>query len=309
MIALGSAIATLALLLSVISSGTALTNGSNAEFILMAALFVLAALRIPIYLREEKTKVNLIKNIAMSAMCFLLAIFVALARFSLFFISIPILLYCQAIIVNRIILLINHHEAHSIVLSILIMLVAIVFTIGYANPYAFDSLTKVTPLNLYVGSFGLIVIGQSFKEVITFVFIRFKFKVFFNIIKKTFAAEILMGLVVLIVAFSIVFVMVEPDITNFGDALWYCFAIVTTIGFGDYHTVTVFGRILSVVLGIYGIVVVALLTSIIVNFYNEVSRKVDAEEYRKEARKAMVEIEEIKEDVQELSDKNKELDK
>ena len=189
------------------------------------------------------------------------------------------------------------------------MLVAIVFTIGYANPYAFDSLTKVTPLNLYVGSFGLIVIGQSFKEVITFVFIRFKFKVFFNIIKKTFAAEILMGLVVLIVAFSIVFVMVEPDITNFGDALWYCFAIVTTIGFGDYHTVTVFGRILSVVLGIYGIVVVALLTSIIVNFYNEVSRKVDAEEYRKEARKAMVEIEEIKEDVQELSDKNKELDK
>jgi hypothetical protein len=44
---------------------------------------------------------------------------------------------------------------------------------------------------------------------------------------------------------------------------------VTTIGFGDLTAVTDFGRILSVILGAYGIVVVALITSIIVNFYGE----------------------------------------
>ena len=44
---------------------------------------------------------------------------------------------------------------------------------------------------------------------------------------------------------------------------------MTTIGFGDLTAVTDFGRILSVILGAYGIVVVALITSIIVNFYGE----------------------------------------
>ena len=54
------------------------------------------------------------------------------------------------------------------------------------------------------------------------------------------------------------------------DALWYCFAVVTTTGFGDLAAVTLIGRILTVILGFYGIVVVALITSVIVNFYNEV---------------------------------------
>ena len=61
----------------------------------------------------------------------------------------------------------------------------------------------------------------------------------------------------------------DEGISSFGDALWYCFATVTTIGYGDVTSVTAIGRVLSVILGIYGIVVVALITSIIVNFYNE----------------------------------------
>ena len=58
--------------------------------------------------------------------------------------------------------------------------------------------------------------------------------------------------------------------TSIPSALWYCFSIVTTIGFGDVTATTALGRVLSVMLGVYGLIVVALLTSIIVNFYNEV---------------------------------------
>jgi voltage-gated potassium channel Kch len=75
--------------------------------------------------------------------------------------------------------------------------------------------------------------------------------------------------VLLIVAFSLVFPHLEEGIATFNDALWYCFAIVTTIGFGDFSAVTPIGRLLSVILGLYGIIVVALITSIIVNFYGE----------------------------------------
>ncbi len=69
------------------------------------------------------------------------------------------------------------------------------------------------------------------------------------------------------------FPMVETDITNFWDAMWYCFTVITTIGFGDFAAKSAVGRILTVILGIYGIVVVAILTSVIVNFYTEVSAK------------------------------------
>lgn len=91
-----------------------------------------------------------------------------------------------------------------------------------------------------------------------------------KIIRKTYAGEILFGLLLLIVAFSMAFTILEENISSFYDALWYCFAIVTTTGFGDYTASTFLGRILSVILGIYGIIAVAIITSIIVNFYSEV---------------------------------------
>ena len=74
------------------------------------------------------------------------------------------------------------------------------------------------------------------------------------------------------VVIAVVLRFAEPSITTFGDSLWYCFAVVTTIGFGDMTAVSAIGRILSVVLGIYGIIVVALITSIIVNFYGEMKK-------------------------------------
>ena len=49
--------------------------------------------------------------------------------------------------------------------------------------------------------------------------------------------------------------------------------MVTTIGFGDLTPTTEIGRLLSVILGLYGIVVVALITSIIVNSYGEMKKE------------------------------------
>ncbi|MCR4837533.1 MAG: potassium channel family protein [Eubacterium sp.] len=87
-----------------------------------------------------------------------------------------------------------------------------------------------------------------------------------------------LGLLLLIVTFSFIFRVTEPGIVTYEDALWYCFAIVTTIGFGDITAVSRVGRALSVILGIYGIIVVALITSVIVNFYTEVKDEEDRKE-------------------------------
>ena len=125
----------------------------------------------------------------------------------------------------------------------------------------------------------------SFIEAASIAFSQLKVKVLFKIILNTFSLEILFGLLTMIVCFSLIFMKVEtPEnggkITSFPEALWYCFAIVTTIGFGDIAAVTPIGRVLSVILGLYGLVVVAVITSIVVNFYNETSGKHDQKEIK-----------------------------
>ena len=112
-------------------------------------------------------------------------------------------------------------------------------------------------------------IPRIFYYIFRISFSQVKLDVLSRIIRKTYAAEILFGMLLLITAFSVVLPNFELNIATFGDALWYCFAIVTTIGFGDITAVTVPGRIISVILGLYGLIVVALITSIIVNFYTE----------------------------------------
>ena len=90
-----------------------------------------------------------------------------------------------------------------------------------------------------------------------------------QIIAKSHALEILSGLFLVVVGAAILLPACEPAIKNFGDELWYCFMLTTTIGLGDLAATTPAGRLISIVVGIYGIIVFSLITSIFVNLYNE----------------------------------------
>lgn len=115
----------------------------------------------------------------------------------------------------------------------------------------------------------LIIALRSLEQIFRIAFSQIPLSVLRKIIRKTYAAEILLGMLLLIIAFSFLLSLVDTSITSFWDALWFCFATITTIGYGDVSAVSPIGRVLAVILGIYGIIVVALITSVIVNFYNE----------------------------------------
>ena len=68
---------------------------------------------------------------------------------------------------------------------------------------------------------------------------------------------------------SIILAQIEPEINNFGDGIWYCFVAFTTIGFGDIVVKTLVGRIITILVSIYGILIIALITGVIVNYYQE----------------------------------------
>lgn len=88
-----------------------------------------------------------------------------------------------------------------------------------------------------------------------------------HIIRKTKVIEEFTGLLFSMLIFAIFLTRLEPGIQTYGDGLWYTFAVVTTIGFGDVVVVTTIGRILSVILGVYGLFIIAIITSIVVNYY------------------------------------------
>ena len=163
-----------------------------------------------------------------------------------------------ALAAGRVYAIVRNRKARSIVFNVLAIL---------AIAYCATAIFFIGALLFLLAVFALMSI----------VFSRISFDVLKKIVVKTHAAEIIFGLILLIVTFALLLVFFEPNINDFLDALWYCFAIVTTIGFGDLTAVTIFGRILSVILGAYGIIVVALITSIIVNFYGEMKTSPDAE--------------------------------
>ena len=132
---------------------------------------------------------------------------------------------------------------------------------------------------------------MAFLRVMGFIFRSLRLDLLKDIAKRTYAAEIIFGLLLLMLSFSALLIFIDPAFEDYGSALWYCFAIVTTIGFGDISATTVIGRVLSVILGIYGIIVVALITSIIVNFYGEMKKADPLEEPALQAGEATSEAE------------------
>ena len=177
-------------------------------------------------------------------------------------------IYFSTMLAERITSAILHRNVRSIVINVLASLLIV---------YIIFSALNVTEDQAYIITLliSLVITVRSLVHIIVVAFAEMRFKIILKIVRKTYAVEIMFGMLLLIVAFSFVLSMTEQNIPTFVDALWFCFAVVTTIGFGDYTAVSILGRTLTVILGVYGLIVVALITSIIVNFYNEVKNEAD----------------------------------
>jgi hypothetical protein len=220
---------------------------------------------------KNRSKMSLTRAIVLLIVDVGLGVLVIFAKYNPYIFSVTAGLFAASIVISRIFKLIEKHSTRDIIFNAIIILAAIGLAIGFFQKVNEDTL-------------GAIILGEClFIAICTFIeasllsFSQLKLDIFAKIIFRTYAIEIIFGLFALMVAFSLILMLEEPTMHNFPDALWYCFTLVTTIGFGDFAAETLIGRVLSVILGIYGIVVVAVLTSIVVNFYNETSKDTSKE--------------------------------
>jgi len=92
------------------------------------------------------------------------------------------------------------------------------------------------------------------------------------IFKRTHTYKLLTGYVIFLIISALLILIAEPGIRTFGDSLWYCYTTGVTIGFGDIVAVTMIGRIISVIISVYSLLIVGMIPAIVVSYYMEVVR-------------------------------------
>lgn len=293
------AISTLALLFCVLSASYFIKGEAIANIFLPLACFFMGAIYFLFYFAKERTKLSAIRNFGLVGVYFVLLVLSIVAAFTSSVLPIFTFVFFSMFIFDTVIGLVKKHKARNVVLAILKFLLATLFIILYIGLDIADDEELLGVLFALVPLFMAVI---AFAHAMVMVFSGVRKTTIIQILKKTYSIEIIYGLIVLVIATALVLTIVEENMP-IGDALWYCFALVTTIGFGDVTASSIIGRILSVVLGIYGIIVVALITSIIVNFYNETKHEKDEEsdEVLKEELKEL--NEQRKEEVEEKADK------
>ncbi|WP_432355636.1 potassium channel family protein [Sporosarcina sp. A2] len=79
--------------------------------------------------------------------------------------------------------------------------------------------------------------------------------------------RILTFTVILIFAAAIPIRFIEPSITSYEDALWWSVVTATTVGYGDISVETGLGRIIAIVLMIFGIGLLGMITGSIATYF------------------------------------------
>ncbi len=97
-----------------------------------------------------------------------------------------------------------------------------------------------------------------------------KLRILISILVHTKADKMLLSFLLFWLVAALLIQLFEPGITSYGDALWYCYAVITTIGFGDVVVTTLFAKVISIILSIYAVIIIGIVTGVIVNYYNQI---------------------------------------
>ena len=241
-------------------------------YTLFLALVFLGLNRIGLHFSNFRK--HIFENLILTILVFIVAGLVSVTKYSIYFLISGMFCYSLITIFHSLLRIKEDRSTQSIIFNILCIVLAFLFSFVFFFPAIYEKhASTVSNSNFIVLCFSAMIIVSSGKNLILPYHRTLKINVVTNVIKKSMINEIILSLLILIILCSVYFTLVEPNITSYVDGLWYSFAVITTIGFGDVYVTTTFGRILSVILGISGIAVVAVFTSFIVNFYNEMSKK------------------------------------
>ncbi|MBQ2967539.1 MAG: two pore domain potassium channel family protein [Clostridia bacterium] len=135
------------------------------------------------------------------------------------------------------------------------------------------------------------------------------FKRCIAVLKRTGAIHIFWTFLVFLCIAAGILAVIEPQINGFFEGVWYCFVASTTIGFGDICAVTAIGRVITVLLALYGIMVAAMVPGVVLAYYMEFVKARETETVSMFLEKLERLPELSKEELSELSERVKKLNR
>jgi voltage-gated potassium channel len=104
-----------------------------------------------------------------------------------------------------------------------------------------------------------------------------------GILIKLFVLSVIVILIGTFLMYSVEYNKPNSEIKSLEDALWWCVATVTTVGYGDIVPVTGFGRYVAIVYMGFGISMITLFISTITNnFYKKRIENIDTKKDKDE---------------------------
>lgn len=129
-----------------------------------------------------------------------------------------------------------------------------------------------------------------------------QFRILKKILKFTNLDKALYTLLILIAVSSLIVYKWETNVETIFDGFWWSLTTVTTVGYGDIIISTKVGRVVGVILMVYGVLLLSLITGTIVAYASEIM-KIDRQNKFREVREKISKIEYLsKEELLELKE-------
>ena len=130
-----------------------------------------------------------------------------------------------------------------------------------------------------------------------------------KLLVRTGAIKIFGAYVVVLIIGGILLTFIEPQVHGVFEGFYYCFVASTTVGFGDIVPVTAWGRIITIVVTLVGLMAVAMVPGVVVAYYTEYL-KIREKETAATFLEKLERLPELsKEELSELSEKVKQFNK
>ncbi len=91
--------------------------------------------------------------------------------------------------------------------------------------------------------------------------------ILWGILRKTHLHLFVLGFLFYFLLTCLLLQWSEPTMQEFTSAMWYCFSVISTIGFGDFTAETIVGRGATITLALYSTALISLAPGIVVAYY------------------------------------------
>ena len=90
-----------------------------------------------------------------------------------------------------------------------------------------------------------------------------------KLLTHTGAIKIFFAYLIIMLVGGTLLIFIEPEVHGIFEGFYFCFVASTTIGFGDIVPVTLLGRIITMIVTLFGILTVAMVPGVVVAYYTE----------------------------------------